>query len=94
MKKWISRAHVIVTGLVQGVGYRYFVYQKAKDYNLKGYVKNLYSDDVEVVLEGDKGIIVDFIQELKVGPMSAHVTDVKVEWEEGQDEYEDFQIRF
>jgi len=94
MKKWISRARVVVTGLVQGVGYRYFVYRKAKDYKLKGFVKNLYSDDVEVVLEGDKGIIVDFIQELKIGPMSAQVTDVKVEWEEGESKYDDFQIRF
>ncbi len=94
MKKWMSRARVIVAGLVQGVGYRYFAFRKAKDYNLKGYVKNLYSDEVEVVLEGDKGVIIDCIQELKVGPVSAHVTDVKVEWEEGESEYEDFQIRF
>jgi acylphosphatase len=89
-----SRAHVVVTGLVQGVGYRYFVYRKAKDYNLKGYVKNLYSDDVEVMLEGKKGVILDLIQELKTGPISAHVTGIKVEWEEGQSEYEDFQIKF
>lgn len=89
-----SRAHVVVSGLVQGVGYRYFVYRKAKDYNLKGYVKNLYSDDVEVMLEGDKGVILDLIQELKTGPISAHITGIKVEWEEGQSEFEDFQIKF
>lgn len=89
-----SRAHIVVTGLVQGVGYRYFVYRKAKDYKLKGYVKNLYSDDVEVMLEGEKGIILDLIQELKTGPISAHVTGIKVEWEEGKSEYEDFQIKF
>jgi len=89
-----SRAHLVVSGLVQGVGYRYFVYRKAKDHNLKGYVRNLYSDDVEVMLEGDKGVILDLIQELKTGPISAHVTRVKVEWEEGQGEYEDFQIKF
>jgi len=88
------RAHVVVSGLVQGVGYRYFVYRKAKDYNLKGYVKNLYSDDVEVMLEGDKGVILDLIQELKTGPISAHITGIKVEWEEGQSEFEDFQIKF
>jgi acylphosphatase len=89
-----SRAHLVVSGLVQGVGYRYFVYRKAKDHNLKGYVRNLYSDDVEVMLEGDKGVILDLIQELKTGPVSAHVTGIKVEWEEGQGEYEDFQIKF
>jgi acylphosphatase len=89
-----SRVHVVVSGLVQGVGYRYFVYRKAKDYNLKGYVRNLYSDDVEVMLEGDKGVILDLIQELKTGPISAHITGIKVEWEEGQSEFEDFQIKF
>lgn len=94
MNEWKSRAHIIISGLVQGVGYRYFVYRKAKDNNLKGYVRNLYSDDVEVVVEGDKGIILDFIGELKIGPGSAHITEVKIEWEEGQSEYEDFQIRF
>jgi acylphosphatase len=94
MKEWKSRAHIVVSGLVQGVGYRYFVYRKAKEYNLKGYVRNLYSDDVEVMLEGDKGVILDFIKELKTGPISAHVTGVKVDWEEGQSEYEDFEIKF
>ena len=89
-----SRAHIVVSGLVQGVGYRYFVYRKAKDHNLRGYVRNLYSDDVEIMLEGEKGVILDLIQELKTGPISAHVTGIKVEWEEGQSEYEDFQIKF
>ena len=89
-----SRAHIIVSGLVQGVGYRYFVYRKAKDYSLRGYVRNLYSEDVEVMLEGEKGVILDFIQELKTGPVSAHVSRIKVEWEEGKSEYEDFQIKF
>lgn len=94
MNKWKSRAHIIVSGLVQGVGYRYFVHRKAKDYNLKGYVRNLYSDEVEVVVEGDKAVILDFIKDVKIGPASAHIAGVKVEWEEGQNEFEDFQVRF
>jgi acylphosphatase len=89
-----SRAHIVASGLVQGVGYRYFVYRKAKDLRLAGYVRNLYNNDVEVVVEGDRGVIVDFIRELRVGPISAHVTGIKVEWEEVQNEFEDFQIRF
>ena len=89
-----SRARLRVSGLVQGVGYRYFVYRKAKEHNLKGYVRNLYHHDVEVVVQGNKGVIIDFIQELKVGPATAHVAGVNVQWEESQDEFEDFQIRF
>lgn len=94
MKEWRSRARIVVSGMVQGVGYRYFVYRKAKEYNLKGYVRNLYSEDVEVVAEGDRGVILDFIRELRVGPMSAQITEVKIVWEEGESEYRDFQIRF
>jgi len=94
MKEWRSRAQIVVSGMVQGVGYRYFVYRKAKEYNLKGYVRNLYSEDVEVVAEGDRGVILDFIKELKIGPMSAQISEVKVVWEEGESEYRDFQIRF
>lgn len=94
MNKWKSGAHIIVSGLVQGVGYRYFVHRKAKDYNLKGYVRNLYSDEVEVVVEGDKAVILDFIKDVKIGPASAHIAGVKVEWKEGQNEFEDFQVRF
>lgn len=94
MKEWKSRARLVVSGMVQGVGYRYFVYRKAKEYDLKGYVRNLYSEDVEVVAEGDRGVILDFIKELKIGPMSAQITEVKVVWEEGESEYRDFEIRF
>lgn len=94
MKEWRSRARIVVSGMVQGVGYRYFVYRKAKEYNLKGYVRNLYSEDVEVVAEGDRGVIQDFIRELKIGSMSAQITEVKIVWEEGESEYRDFQIRF
>ena len=94
MKKWTSRAHLVVSGLVQGVGYRYFVLRKAKQYNLRGYVRNLYSDDVEVVVEGDESVIRDFIKEARIGPVSANVTGIQVKWEEGESEYQDFEVRF
>ncbi|MFH0931817.1 MAG: acylphosphatase [Candidatus Zixiibacteriota bacterium] len=86
--------HIIVSGIVQGVGYRYFVYRKAGEYNLKGYVRNLHNEDVEIEVEGDKGMILDFIKDLKIGPRSAHVTGVNIEWLEHKNNYSDFQIRF
>lgn len=89
-----AAAHIIVSGAVQGVGYRYFVYRKAGEYNLKGYVRNLYNEDVEIEVEGDKGMILDFIKDLKVGPRSAHVTAVNIEWIEYNCNYADFQIKF
>lgn len=87
-------AHIIISGVVQGVGFRYFVYRKAGEYNLKGYVRNLYNEDVEIEVEGDKGMILDFIKDLKIGPRSAHVTGVNIEWKEFENSFPDFQIKF
>lgn len=74
------RVHLLVNGIVQGVGFRYFVYHRAKDYNLTGYVRNLYSGEVEIEAEGERSIVEEFINQVKVGPRAAHVTDIKVEW--------------
>ncbi|MGC8594727.1 MAG: acylphosphatase [Candidatus Kryptoniota bacterium] len=86
------RAHIIVTGAVQGVGYRYFAYKHARAYNLKGYVKNLSDGRVEVVVEGNHGLIEEFIKELRRGPVSAHVTGVEVDWEIPTNEFSNFEI--
>jgi len=87
-------AHLIISGLVQGVGYRWFVMRKAEEYNLKGYVRNLYNDDVEVEVEGYRPMILDFIKELKIGARSAHVTDIKIEWGKYENKYKNFDIKF
>jgi acylphosphatase len=55
-KNLISNASVklVVRGRVQGVGYRYFIARTASELGINGYVKNLYSGDVEIVAEGRK----------------------------------------
>lgn len=85
---------IIVQGLVQGVGYRFFVILKAKEYGLKGYVKNLANGNVLVVAEGNKGILNDFIRELKIGPSAANVTGIDVKWFEEDQEFENFSVKF
>lgn len=87
------RAHIIVNGLVQGVGFRYFIYQKAIDLDLRGFVRNLYNGDVEIVVEGDKDKIQILIEHAKIGPRSAFVKNVKVDWEEDKNEFTDFRIK-
>jgi len=74
------RVHVLVSGIVQGVGFRYFVYNKAVSFRLTGYVRNLFSGEVEIEIEGDRSMVEEFINQVKVGPRAAHVTDVKIEW--------------
>ncbi|MCJ7577036.1 MAG: acylphosphatase [candidate division Zixibacteria bacterium] len=87
-------AHLLISGMVQGVGYRWFVMRKANEYDLKGYVRNLYTDDVEVEVEGGKGLITEFIKDLRSGPRSAHVTDIKIQWGDYRGKYKNFDIKF
>jgi acylphosphatase len=87
------RAYVIVNGLVQGVGYRYFVFNQATSLGLVGYVRNIFSGEVEIEIEGDRSLIEEFINEVKVGPRVAHVTDVKIEWLKCTKSYRSFEIR-
>jgi Acylphosphatases len=88
-----KRAHIIVRGAVQGVGYRYFAYKHARAYNLKGYVKNLFDGSVEVVVEGNHSLIEELIKDLRRGPVSAHVTEVEVDWEIPSNEFSTFEIK-
>jgi acylphosphatase len=82
-----------VSGVVQGVGFRFFVYNLANSYNLVGYVRNLYSGDVEIVVEGDDNIINAFINEIKIGPRSAHVSHLNIERSPYSGKYCRFEIR-
>jgi len=86
-------AHIIVRGFVQGVGFRYFVYHRATRLGLNGFVRNLYNGDVEIEVEGERSLIEELIAEVKVGPRSAQVTDVQIEWKNLKQHYKHFEIR-
>ncbi len=86
-----ARVHLFVSGIVQGVGYRYFAVRKADSYAVKGFAKNLVDGRVEVVAEGERGLVEQFIKDLRNGPISAHVTDIRMEWENPTYEFKGFQ---
>ncbi len=88
-----TTAHIVVSGMVQGVGFRYFAYSHATKLRLTGYVKNLYSGDVEIIAQGDRSLVEEFIREVKVGPRHADVKDVKVEYGPVDHRYREFQIQ-
>jgi acylphosphatase len=85
-------AHIIVSGMVQGVGFRFFVYNRATRLGLKGFVSNLYNGNVEIIVEGERSLVQELIKEVNVGPRAAHVTDVKVEWKTIEYKYSTFTI--
>jgi acylphosphatase len=93
MKQNKVRANIISSGLVQGVGFRYFVLTKAKELNLYGYVKNQMDGTVLTVVEGEKAKIEQLFNQLKVGPMHANVTDCKICWNSFGGEFSNFEVR-
>ena len=86
-------AHIVIKGVVQGVGFRYFAYRQASKLALIGYVRNLYSGEVEIEVFGERSALEEFIKEIKVGPRSAHVSDMRVEWKEYESKNNGFEIR-
>ncbi|RKY83309.1 acylphosphatase [candidate division KSB1 bacterium] len=87
-------AKMWVHGMVQGVGFRYFVYRVAQKLGLVGYVRNLPDGRVEIEVEGKRGLIEELIKEIKVGNRWADVRDIKIDWQPYQGKYTRFDITF
>jgi acylphosphatase len=85
-------AKITVGGFVQGVGFRYFVKTIADDYGIKGYVKNLYSGEVEVEAEGEEDIIKKFVEEIKRGHSFSQVRSFYIDYLEYKNKYSKFEI--
>lgn len=88
-----SRAHVEVSGRVQGVSFRYFTKQKAVSLGLKGWVRNLPNGRVECEFEGPTQAIEEMIGFCKEGPRWSKVTSVDVEWLDYSGKHSSFQVR-
>ncbi|HUN65476.1 MAG TPA: acylphosphatase [Bacteroidota bacterium] len=87
------RADIVVEGLVQGVGYRYFVARHAERYHLSGLVRNQPDGSVRVVVEGDRSSVENLVSDLKVGPRSAQVRDLRLTWDTPRHDLHGFEIQ-
>ena len=87
------RAHVVVSGRVQGVFFRAEAQEKAKELGVFGWVKNLSEGRVEAVFEGERDKVEEMVKWAKKGPPGAIVNDLNVVWEEYQAEFNNFEIR-
>ena len=83
-----------VKGVVQGVGYRFFVLDLAKRLELVGYARNRVDGSVEVIAQGERDAVAALIEELRVGPRAAHVSGLEVETVEEPEIFGSFEIRF
>lgn len=85
-------AHVVVSGRVQGVGYRAFVVRVARQHGLHGRVRNLDDGRVELDVEGKRAVIEALLHELKVGPPAAQVTKIEAAWSAATGRFSSFSI--
>jgi len=93
MSKDLKRVEIIAKGLVQGVGFRWFVMKNAQRLGLKGYTKNLMSGEVYTVAEGKTSLLEELFKKIKIGPMHADVRDASVKWSDAKNEFTSFEIK-
>ena len=90
MKK---RIHVIYSGIVQGVGFRFTAERVGMSLNLTGWVMNTSDGNVEVIAEGEEKDLVSFIDKVKRA-MNHYIRSTRVNWQEYSGEFDSFGIRF
>lgn len=73
----MSRYRLRVTGVVQGVGFRWFTLRAARRLELAGWVRNDADGSVEVLVEGKDGAVDRFVEQLQEGPEGASVSEVR-----------------
>lgn len=88
-----KRLHALVSGRVQGVGFRYFVRQSAAALDLSGWVRNLFDGRVELAAEGEQASLEALLARVRQGPPGSHVDAVDSNWWDARGENEGFRVR-
>lgn len=91
MKK---RLEAKVYGIVQGVGFRFYIHYYAKKYDIKGFVKNNIDGTVTFVGEGEEEDLNKILEHLKTGPSGASVSNVEYSFLEPKGEFKNFVIKW
>ena len=86
------RVHIIISGNVQGVWFRVSTQDKANELCLTGWVKNIFSNAVEIIAEGEMDNLSKLIGWVQDGPPNAKVDKVSIEWAPAKEEFSSFEI--
>lgn len=84
---------VLLSGRVQGVGFRHFTRINARDLHIKGWVKNRSDGKVEAVIQGTSDNIDEMLERLRNGPGSAKVDNIEIENMEVDEKFDSFNVR-
>jgi acylphosphatase len=85
------RAHVFVSGRVQGVFFRQSTQFQAQSLNVKGWVRNLPDERVEAIFEGEEDAVKTMVDYCNHGPSAARVETIEVNYENYKAEFSDFE---
>jgi len=75
----LKRIHIIITGTVTGVGFRWWLKMEAEKRNIHGFVKNRTEYEVEALLLGHEKDVEDVVRLCRKGPSSSKVESIKIE---------------
>jgi acylphosphatase len=89
-----SRIQVRVTGMVQGVSFRWFTQRRAAELGLVGWVRNRADGSVELIAEGNRDALERLLDAVRAGPPEAMVENVDAQWSVPSGEFHRFEIRF
>jgi acylphosphatase len=77
--KILKTFRILVSGRVQGVGFRYFAHERALQCNIKGYVQNTHDNRVEIICQGQKNDLDMFIMAVRKGPALSFISEFLLE---------------
>ena len=89
----LARLHANIKGRVQGVGFRAFVVDKALGLGVKGWTRNRWDGSVEVMAEGERIVLDQFLLALRRGPAMSNVSQLDLEWSSATGEFKTFYVR-
>jgi len=90
----IKTYSILISGRVQGVGFRYFAVSVADKFDIRGYVKNMPDGKVNIICQGEEEELRSFIGEVKKGPAYSVVTGTSAEEIPELNEYSSFEIKY
>lgn len=92
--KSLKQLHLIVSGEVQGVGFRYYAQTVAVEQHIKGWVKNRPDGSVEIVAKGKEEHIKTYLKLIEEGSPFSVVNDVEVTEQTISDNFHSFTIKY
>ncbi len=85
--------YVFYSGYVQGVGFRYTIRRIGGQFDIRGWVKNLYDGRVELVAEAEEEVLKKTIKAIN-SAFEEYIKNAEIEWSEAVGEFDGFEIRF